>query len=610
MNGRLRFITGVTVAAAAVVLTTELLSLAHALTRSVAFLVWVPALLAGAAWLSRRLNLRALRQRFARLDRSEILILTAISFIVVVSLFLAIVAAPSNFDALSYHVPRLNHWIQNQSMAHYPTHIDRQLWVGPGWEYFALNLQLLAGSSRFVNCVEWVAFIGCVIVTSHIAAQLGAARRGQWFAALFTATIPMAIAQASGSQVDLFAAFWDACSVALILRCIEQPQRVSARDALVLGACLGLAALSKGTAYLFLFPFLVWLAVTRIRRDRLRVPVPMTLAVAAALIMNAGIYSRNFSVYGTVLGRTSGPPLENAIITPASVASNAVRNLVIHGRSPLLRLNSAEERVVKKLHDALGIDVSDGRTSYYGTSFTMQKRPRSEGYVGNPAHLLVLAAALVLLLRRKRSERASLGLYAVSLLAAFVLFCAYLRWQPWNTRLHLPLFVLGAGLAAAVLEARTRARTMYIIATLLFIACLPVLLANTMRPIVSSVPIWSIPREQRYFIEMQGEQYPAYVTVARLLASRDCSTVGLITSWAEMEEPLWEVMRNRSAKPVHVKHVAVTPAEKMSPDICAIVTNFPVPGARSPQVQVPGGWSLVLNRPPLQVYLKPPAPKG
>jgi cell shape-determining protein MreD len=290
-------------------------------------------------------------------------------------------------------------------MAHYPTHIDRQLWVGPGWEYFALNLQLLAGSSRLVNCVEWLAFIGCVIVTSQIAAQLGASRRGQWFAALFTATIPMAIAQASGSQVDLFAAFWDVCAVALMLRCIHQPQRVSARDALVLGACLGLAALSKGTAYLFLFPFLVWLAVTRIRRDRLRVPVPMTLAVAAALIMNAGIYSRNFSVYGTVLGRTSGPPLENAIITPASVASNAVRNLVIHGRSPLLRLNSAEERVVKKLHDALGIDVSDGRTSYYGTSFTMQKRPRSEGYVGNPAHLLVLATVLGLLLLRKRSER-------------------------------------------------------------------------------------------------------------------------------------------------------------------------------------------------------------
>src|SRR5215208_3844484 len=188
---RKRFIVAATIFGTLVVGGTELLSLAHAITRfaSVSLAVVTAAVVIR---FCRRPDTRLLRQRLRSLERLELATLIAIGFVIVVNLVLALFAAPSAFDALSYHVPRIHHWVQNHTLAHYPTWIDRQLWIGPGWEYFALHLELITGNDLLINCVEWASLIGCVIVSSELASQLGATRKGQIFAALTTATIPMA----------------------------------------------------------------------------------------------------------------------------------------------------------------------------------------------------------------------------------------------------------------------------------------------------------------------------------------------------------------------------------------------------------------------------------
>ena len=71
--------------------------------------------------------------------------------------FLALLTATTNWDSLTYHLPRILHWIQQGSVDHYPTNIIRQIDLAP-WSSFAMaNLYLLQGSDRWISLVQWFA---------------------------------------------------------------------------------------------------------------------------------------------------------------------------------------------------------------------------------------------------------------------------------------------------------------------------------------------------------------------------------------------------------------------------------------------------------------------
>src|SRR6185436_20755509 len=135
----------------------------------------------------------------------------ALGFIVasvLITFVIAIFAVPSLWDAHTYHMPRVMHWAQNQSVAHYPTNIQRQLWSSPGAEFIVLHFYVLSGTDRFLAFVPWSAFVVSIATSYLIAKELGATPRGQVMAAVFAATIPGAIAQSAGGQVDIVAAMW------------------------------------------------------------------------------------------------------------------------------------------------------------------------------------------------------------------------------------------------------------------------------------------------------------------------------------------------------------------------------------------------------------------
>ena len=97
--------------------------------------------------------------------------------------------------------------------------------------------------------------LGSLVGVSLIAAHLGAGARGQIFAVLACATLRMGILQAAGTQNDYVTAFWLVCMTEALLA--TAPAVVSPWGALRVGAALGLAMLTKGTAVLFAAPLLL-----------------------------------------------------------------------------------------------------------------------------------------------------------------------------------------------------------------------------------------------------------------------------------------------------------------------------------------------------------------
>src|SRR5262249_45093835 len=143
----------------------------------------------------------------------------------------------------------------------------------PPWAEFAItHLQILSDSDRFANGIQWLSMVGSVVGVSLIAKLLGGDRKAQVFASVFAATIPMGILQASSTQNDFVVAFWLVCFVAYTLRIVtnrsdQESQTVVAWEPVLgAGASLGLALMTKGTAYIYSAPFVVWLTVIMAKR--------------------------------------------------------------------------------------------------------------------------------------------------------------------------------------------------------------------------------------------------------------------------------------------------------------------------------------------------------
>ena len=78
--------------------------------------------------------------------------LLLIFLIIILPLFLlAIFIPPNNWDSMAYHLPRVEHWIQNKNIYPYPTNIVRQIVSPPLSEYIIANFQNLSNTDAFSN---------------------------------------------------------------------------------------------------------------------------------------------------------------------------------------------------------------------------------------------------------------------------------------------------------------------------------------------------------------------------------------------------------------------------------------------------------------------------
>ena len=177
------------------------------------------------------------------------------ALILMATFVIAIVSPPNNTDAMVYHLSRVAHWAQNQSVAFFPTSTLRELYLNPFAEYAVLQTYLLAGTDRLVNLVQWFSYLNIAILVSLIAEELGAGKKGQFFATIFSITLPQALLQSTTTQNDLVFSSLALMSVYFLICFIQENNPIWIIPA---GIATSLAVLSKSTAFIVLTPFLVW----------------------------------------------------------------------------------------------------------------------------------------------------------------------------------------------------------------------------------------------------------------------------------------------------------------------------------------------------------------
>jgi hypothetical protein len=463
-------------------------------------------------------------------------------------LAIGLTAPPTTYDAHTYHLPRVYHWIKQSSVDFYATANSRQNYMQPLAEYAILHLRLLTGSDRLFNLVQWLGFLASLGLVSLLARECGLTRRGQLLATAIAATIPMAILQATSCQNDLFAASFCLALTYGLIR-LTSPTG-TARDAWLCGLALGCALLAKGTSYIFCLPILLIFGLRHLINLRPQGWCPLVtrwaLIAGLALMINAGFYARNLGIYGHPLGAAQSS-VTPSHISAATIAGNTLRNVASHLGTPLPGWNQTISQWVNRL---AGKGETYGGCAFSAT-FTL-----FEDDTGNFAHLLLALCGIVALFSQRRALRSVAGLLTLSAILILGLMSALLLWQPWCTRFHIFLFLLLAPVCAVALE-RTR-RLGLLVAAVLMLAALPFLLINVSRPVISLtllerfVPaelrailrhrpsVFLAPRMNQYF-GRDIEQRREYEEALRWLPPAPATPVGLLTGGDDPEFRLWVV---------------------------------------------------------------------
>lgn len=483
--------------------------------------------------------------------------ISCISLIAAITLIIALASPPNNWDSMTYHMSRVAHWLQNGSVHHYPTNVLRQIHLSPGAELAIAHVIALGGSDNLANLVQWGAMLGSLIGVSLIAKTLGLGARGQAFSALAAATLPMGILQSTSTQNDYALSFW---LVSFFYWGALFAREGGTRKAFISGAALGLAILTKGTAYIYAFPFLVWFVLEGASRQRKTFVGPAAVIAALVLLINAGHYVRNQAVFGSPLGPGAESESQeftytNSRFSAGTLASNGLRNAAIHMGLPFQSANRAVEGAVVSMHRLLELDPQDKATTWGGTAFRIGTELH-EDLDGNPAHILLIIAALASLpfIGKRLARKKTALVYSLCIVSGFLLFSLLLRWQPWHSRLHLPLFVAASPLVGMLFSFTKREAVPFIAASLLFLTSLPWLLFNYQRPLLpyNGFSVLTADRVDIYF-RARPELKWKYIEAAGIILRQDCTDLGLMPGAGDMwEYPIWPLLGDRKFRLEHV----------------------------------------------------------
>lgn len=563
------------------ILTTEILSLFKALSPFWIILVWGSfffILFALFRYLFFKKLISFERLKLPRLASKNWLLIIPIILVVAVNSWVAYQTPPNNWDSMVYHLSRMHHWLANQSVDFYATHIQRQLFLSPWMEYGLTHVFVLSGSDRFLNLFGVFFWIGTALLTSYLASLIGADKRAQYYAGITCLLIPTAILQATTTKNDLALCFWVLSAAIFLLKFFDVP---SFTHAIFLGLSMGLAILTKNTAYVLLTPIVIWFIAWLIKLRKLVAWKYGVLIAVIVILINGSHILRNIQLFGHPMGPTEETILySNAIIGLRPLASNVTRNLAIHLQS-IPAINAIVMHAIDVFHRLLGLGVSDQRTTWPGYEFSLVPFKINEDLTGAPLHLFLTMVCLVILAVKKpklSGKRMKLLLWSV--LISFILFSGFLRWQVWQARLMLSFFMILSVLLGFVISNYFKRWLRTLVMSLMVLIAALCLWKNPTKPLPLLYD-YNITNMYRILVMIYDNKLNAIYIPALETLDQDlgCREIGLVVGNEFWEYPFWEDLQDNIGADLRIEHVNVVNASAVLEDVafepCAVIVTLP-----------------------------------
>lgn len=382
-----------------------------------------------------------------RLPKFDFTIFRSNKFVISITVIFALtflsglLYAPNTIDSTVYHLTRIEFWLQHRNINYFATQTDRMLYQPPLAEYMILQFRVLQDSDIFSFIIQWLFSIGSCVAVSLLAEVAGTNKKTQYLSFFIAGTIPMVILQSSSTQNDVVVSFFILMTAYFMLKNLKENQ---SSTIILSGVSIGQAILTKGTAYVFLFPICMYWGIMKLvkiyKKELKFLPQLAYLALLFVpfLAICGSFYYRNYVLIGSPLGVSKELfyVYNNQSHSLPSFLSVIFRNISLHFSVP--GVHSMAEKFIYFLHNnILHLSVNDPATSF--TLFDLPMLGMTEDNAGNFLHILLFVPALIVVFK---SNNSTLKVIVAFGLISFLLFSFQIKWQIWHSRLHIPIFLL------------------------------------------------------------------------------------------------------------------------------------------------------------------------
>lgn len=461
-----------------------------------------------------------------------------ILLIILITFLISLIYPPNTLDAMSYHMTRIMHWIQNGNVDIYPTNDFRELIMGPLPEYVILHFYLLINGDNFSNLVQWYSMLVSCITVSLISKEFGCDSKFQIFSALFCATIPMGIMQSTSTQTDYIATMFLVIMAYTVIKYINTKL---VKYIFLFSLSLGLGILTKGTVYIFGFSFCIWLGIHALFKDLKNFKYYLLIPVIVVAI-NIGQFSRNIIITNNPIGLNNKSNIyTNEIINFKTLTSNLIRNSGLNLALPKQSINlNITKKGIDLLHDKINISSRDTSTTTSGGYYI----PFSfyESTAPNTLHFVIfLFIAYLLTFKQKLPQNHKY--YFICIIFGYVFFSLIMKWAIQNNRHLLSFFVLCSPIVSYSLFKLKQLKLNKAIIICLMIYSAPYVFFNKSRPLIGELKFnkqsinFSKPfylkqnREELYYIAhnffSKKNLYKLHLQTVRKIAKANCDTIAI-----------------------------------------------------------------------------------
>jgi hypothetical protein len=377
------------------------------------------------------------------IPKKEKNILFLIFFLIIFPLLLlAIFIPPNNWDSMAYHLPRIEHWIQNKNIYSYPTNIVRQVLTSPLSEYIIANFQILAGTDAFSNLVQFASFIFILFTATLIFSILKIGMKGQLFLILALLSLPMILFQATTTQTDLLASFFF-ISFILFALLIIQTEANFKTNFIFLALSLSLGILTKYHIAIFAAPIVFYVLFELIKKKNNKNTIfAFLFSCLTIAIILVPLFARNIYFFETITGKDlfdENATIVNSTISLQNMISNNFKHIIDFISIPINGYNSLLFSLNHTLHNIIGVSENMPGNNWAGELFTVNNY-LNEDTAGSIIHAALIILSLILVFKSKHKTKLLL-LFAYCFIA-FSLYGLLFRYTPFDIRLLLPVLIL------------------------------------------------------------------------------------------------------------------------------------------------------------------------